>query len=197
MPQIYLYLLLSTLAIRIDFHRSFMFGCVCIVQAFWMKWFVFLITSSHSSPQCDFLINTFPLAFVCLSLFFFLRRLCSRSSLLLPLLHVLLLSLLCSHFQLFLSSAKLADATRVWGQKSKVRERQAKQRESGRCWKNNKTLLGCLKVQQRSKGGRQGPCDNMKEGGVAGCRYCPYYAKVKDVWRKPAVNIFTTHYCGL
>lgn len=56
-------------------------------------------------PQCEFLINTFPLAFVCLSLFFFLHRSCSRSSLL-PLLHVLLLSLRCSHFLLFLFSCR-------------------------------------------------------------------------------------------
>lgn len=127
-PHIYLYLLLSSLAIRIHFHRSFMFGFVCVAHVLWMKWFVFPITSSRPSHRCDFLINTFPLAFVCLALFFLLRCSCSRSSFLLPLLRVLSLSLLFSHFLLILFSrckAMLCRQTPLafGGQKSAARER--------------------------------------------------------------------------
>lgn len=54
MPHIYLYLLLSALAVRIHFHHSFMLACVCVAHVLWMKRFVFPITSSRPSPRCDF-----------------------------------------------------------------------------------------------------------------------------------------------
>lgn len=136
MPHIYLYLLLSTLA-------EFIFAapsCLAVSVSFMFSEWSGLSSQSHprtapSSPQCDFLINTFPLAFVCLSLFFFLRHMCSRSSLLLPLLHVLLLSLLFSHFLLFLFSCHAGRRPFAFGVRRATREKdlQAKQQESGRC----------------------------------------------------------------
>lgn len=123
-------------------------------------WFMFsewsaLPSQSHPgsppSPQCDFLINTFPLAFVCLSLFF-LRRFSSRSSLL----QVLLLSLLFSHFLLFFFGSE--------EQRARKRSKTAGERPPLTA-KATKFFWNLLKVQRRSKGGRQGPCDNMKEIG--------------------------------
>lgn len=157
------------------------------------------------SHRCDFLINTFPLAFVCLALFFRLRRRCSRSSFLLPLLRVLSLSLLFSHFLLFLFSRcqpvlRRQTPLAFGGVRGAPREKdlQAKQRESGCCWRrqkkqnsfgNSKKYSGVVKAL----GERQ--VTRWKKAG-AGCRYGPHYAKVKDVWRKPAVNICITLYWG-
>lgn len=142
-----------------------MFGCVCVVHVFWMKWFVFPITSSCPSPQCDFLINTFPLAFVCPLLFSFsaIR------------VHALLSSCPCSMsscfssstlmFSSFSLSATPADALCLRGQKSNAQERFASKTAGEWPLLTEKTtnLLGFLKVQQCSKGNRQGPCDNIKE----------------------------------
>lgn len=205
-PHIYLYLLLSALAIRIHFHRSFMFGCVCVAHVLWMKWFVFPITSSRPSHRCDFLINTFPLAFVCLALFFLLRRRCSRSSFLLPLLRVLSLSLLFSHFLLFLFSRcqpvlRWQTPLAFGGQRSAARERFASKTAGERpllttTKKKKKPLLGILKSTAAwwRRSARDKWRDERKRGPAADT--CPHYAKVKDVWQKPAVNIFITLYCG-
>lgn len=170
-----------------------------------MKWFVFPITSSRPLPPV-WLSDKHISSGICLSCALLPSPPSVFTLLLPPALAPcpLAFSPLLSFSALSLfplpASATPADAPCIWGSEE-CRARKICKQNSGRAAaadgdKKKKNYFGnSIKYSGAVKALGERQVTRWKKAG-AGCRYGPHYAKVKDVWRKPAVNIFITLYCG-